>query len=223
MKFTIRFIKSNIYKLSKKIGKTEVMGFIFFKRLIDILVSCAGIVFSAPLWLLISVLILIEDGLPVFYCQKRMGKSRKVFKLVKFRSMMKGADKKGIWTNDNDPRITKIGRILRRTAMDELPSLISILKGDMSIVGPKPLAIEEQIKLENEIPGYEKRLQVRPGLTGMSQVFNLEDDSYKKLEYDLEYIEKMNFWLDIKLIIFSFYNTLMFRWDKRSGKIKQKV
>jgi lipopolysaccharide/colanic/teichoic acid biosynthesis glycosyltransferase len=126
-----------------------------------------------------------------------------------------------VWTFENDPRITKVGRFLRRTALDELPSLLSILKGDMSFVGPRALAVEEQRFLEKKIPGFEKRLAVCPGLTGLSQVYNPEDDPYKKLEYDLEYIEKMSFWLDIKLILISFYNTFTLRWDKRIGKKRQ--
>ena len=160
--------------------------------------------------------------MPIFYRQKRIGKNGEIFYVVKFRTMVKDADKISIWTYENDPRITKIGKLLRRTAMDELPSLWSILKGDMSFVGPRALAVEEQKYLEQKIPGFEKRLLVRPGLTGLAQVYNPEDDPYKKFKYDIEYIEKMNFLLDIKLIILSFYNTFTARWDKRSGKGEQR-
>ena len=192
------------------------------KRLFDFILSFSGIIFSSPLWGIFALLILAEDGMPIFYRQKRIGKNGEIFYVVKFRTMVKDADKISIWTYENDPRITKIGKLLRRTAMDELPSLWSILKGDMSFVGPRALAVEEQKYLEQKIPGFEKRLLVRPGLTGLAQVYNPEDDPYKKFKYDIEYIEKMNFLLDIKLIILSFYNTFTARWDKRSGKGEQR-
>jgi len=172
------------------------MRLLFLKRPFDFIVSFIGILLSLPLWLLIGIMILIEDGFPIFYFQERMGRNRKVFRVLKFRSMVKDAERQGIWTNENDPRVTKVGRFLRKTAMDELPSLLSILKGDMSFVGPRALAVEEQCLLEEKIPGFEKRLEVKPGLTGLSQVFNTDDDPYKKLEYDLEYIKEMSFWLD---------------------------
>lgn len=186
------------------------------------MLSLIGIIISMPLWVLISLLIWFEDKTPIFYKQKRAGKKGKEFTVLKFRTMIKDADKNGpVWTNDGDPRVTRIGRILRRTALDELPSLLSILKGDMSFVGPRALAVQEQQLLEKQIPGFEKRLSVRPGLTGLSQVYNYEDDPHLKLHYDLEYISKSNFWLDIKLIVLSFMNTFTARWDKRGGKAKQ--
>jgi len=197
------------------------MKSLVLKRTFDFCLSLFGIIISLPLWIIFAVAIVIEDGFPVFYSQKRMGKDGKVFNVLKFRSMVKDADKKGIWTDENDPRVTKIGRFLRRTAMDELPSLLSILKGDMSFVGPRALVVEEQKLLEKQIPNFEKRLAVKPGLTGLAQVYNPEDDPHKKLELDMEYINKMSFWLDIKLILLSFLNTFTARWDKRSGKKRQ--
>lgn len=160
------------------------MRLLFLKRPFDIAFSLFGIVVSFPLWILFSLLILLEDGFPIFYKQKRMGKNRKKFYVLKFRTMIKDADKLGIWTSENDKRVLKVGKFLRKTALDELPSLLNILKGDMSVVGPRALAVEEQEFLERKIPGFEKRLSVKPGLTGLSQVYNLEDDPYKKLEMD---------------------------------------
>lgn len=194
------------------------MKLLFLKRPFDIAFSLFGLMFSLPLWLLFALLILLEDGPPIFYRQKRIGKNGKEFYVLKFRTMVKDADKLGIWTTENDKRILKVGKFLRKTALDELPSLLSILKGDMSVVGPRALAVEEQEFLEKKIPGFEKRLKVRPGLTGLSQVYNPEDDPYKKLELDLKYIEEMSFFLDLKLILLSFLNTFTARWDRRSGK-----
>ncbi|MEM5810033.1 MAG: sugar transferase [Candidatus Aenigmatarchaeota archaeon] len=197
------------------------MKLLFLKRPFDFTLSLLGMIISLPFWGLFALLVWIEDGLPIFYRQKRMGKDRREFTVLKFRTMINNADRMGVWTDENDPRITKVGRFLRRTAMDELPSLLSILKGDMSFVGPRALVVEEQRFLEKQIPGFEKRLQVRPGLTGLAQVYNPEDEPYKKLELDLKYIEDMNFLLDIKLILLSFWNTFTARWDRRKGKKAQ--
>lgn len=197
------------------------MKLLFLKRPFDFVLSLFGIIVSFPLWVIIAFFVWLEGGFPIFYRQRRMGKNRKEFTLLKFRTMVKNADKMGVWTEKNDPRITRVGKFLRRSAMDELPSLLSILKGDMSFVGPKPLVVEEQKLLENMIPGFEKRLKVRPGLTGLSQVYNVSDDPNLKLKYDLEYIEKMSFFLDIKLILISFWYTFTAKWDRREGKKSQ--
>ncbi len=198
-----------------------------YKRIFDlgVLISAHVILFPLwfALWIIIPLLIFLEDGLPVFYGQKRAGMGRKEFIVYKFRTMIKGADKIGdSWTIENDPRLTKVGKILRKTALDELPSLLNIFKGDMSFVGPRALAVDEQKLLENKIPDFARRLSVRPGLTGLAQVYNPEDDPFLKIKYDLEYIEKMSLWLDIKLMFLSVRNTITGRWDKRKGKESMK-
>ncbi len=198
------------------------MKLLFLKRSFDFTLSLIGIVISLPLWGLFAFLVWLESEGPVFYRQRRAGKGGREFTVLKFRTMVRDADKMGVWTEENDPRVTRVGKFLRRTAMDELPSLLSILKGDMSFVGPRALAVEEQRLLEKQIPGFENRLAVRPGLTGLAQVYNPEDDPRRKLELDLEYINKMSFYFDIKLIILSFYNTFTARWDRRSGKQVQR-
>lgn len=194
-----------------------------YKRIFDLSILISAHVLLLPLWLLIWILIPLiiyfEDKGPIFYSQKRIGKGGKEFKVYKFRTMVKDADKTGPkWTLEGDARLTKVGKVLRKTALDELPSLLSILKGDMSFVGPRALATEEQKILEKKITGFYKRLQVCPGLTGLAQVYNPEDDPYLKLYYDLKYIENMSLWLDIKLIFISVWNTITGKWDKRRGK-----
>jgi lipopolysaccharide/colanic/teichoic acid biosynthesis glycosyltransferase len=179
--------------------------------------------FLLPLWLLlwisIPLLIWIGDRGPVFYKQERTGKNGKVFTLLKFRTMVPGADRTGpAWTVHDDPRVTRAGRLLRRTALDELPGLISILKREMSFVGPRALATEEHQRLEQQVPGFAERLQVLPGLTGLAQVYDLTDDAQEKFRYDLEYLQRMGPWLDIKLLTLSVANTLGRRWDRRGGK-----
>ena len=162
----------------------------------------------------------LADRGPVFYRQERVGKDGRVFTILKFRTMIRDADKSGpAWTTEGDPRITSVGRILRRTALDELPGVISIWRGHMSFVGPRALDRDEQRCLEELIPGFEKRLQVKPGLTGLAQVYDKNDDPHEKFRLDMEYLEKLSLFLDARLLLLSVWNTIIARWDHRSGKV----
>lgn len=206
----------------------DMIKAIFLKRHFDIFLSTAGIILSFPLWILFILLIWLEDRGPVFYKQERVGKNGKIFWALKFRSMIKEAEKEGapVQATKNDPRVTKAGRILRATAMDELPQLINIFKGDMSFVGPRALRPQEKEVAGNrsvllsEIPGYEERHKVKPGLTGLAQVYLSADaPRRKKFKYDILYIKKQSFLLDIKLIFLSFWITFLGRWEWQEKKI----
>jgi lipopolysaccharide/colanic/teichoic acid biosynthesis glycosyltransferase len=171
------------------------------------------------LWTLIPILIWLGDRGPIFFSQRRSGKNGRVFIVHKFRTMIPNADSQGpAWTIDGDFRLTRVGKILRRTALDELPELWSVLKGDMSFVGPRPLGESEQKQLEGQIPGFYQRLVVRPGLTGLAQVYDSIDSASNKFKYDVEYIGQMSPWLDGKLILLSILNSLGAQWDSRAGK-----
>ena len=199
------------------------------KRLFDICLSSLGLIGSSTLWIIFGLLISIEDGLPIFYLQERVGKGGKIFKAIKFRSMIKDAEKGigPVQAVENDPRVTKMGRILRATAMDELPQLLNIFKGDMSFVGPRALRPKERevhgnsalTKIE-DVPYYKERLAVRPGLTGLAQVY-LPTDALRseKFQYDLLYIKKQSFLLDLKLILLSFWITFRGKWESREKKV----
>ena len=198
------------------------------KRLFDILLSSAGLIGSSPLWLLFATAIILEDGWPIFYSQARVGRNGRLFRAMKFRSMIKTAEKDTgpVQAVENDPRVTKIGRILRSTAMDELPQLINIFKGDMSFVGPRALRPKEQevhgspdeMRIE-DVPGFKERLSVRPGLTGMAQVYLPSDALRKeKFRYDLIYIRNQSFLVDLKLILLSFWITFRGKWETRQKK-----
>lgn len=202
---------------------------LFLKRPFDILLSFFGLVLSSPFWLVFSFLIWIQDRGPVFYAQERVGKEGRIFKALKFRSMIVNAEKdRGpVQAVENDSRVTKIGRVLRATAMDELPQLWNIFKGDMSFVGPRALRPNEKEVHGNpderaieEIPGYGERHAVKPGLTGLTQVFLPGDTPRrKKFRYDLLYIRKRSFWLDLKLIALSFWITFRGKWESRASKV----
>lgn len=174
------------------------------KRLMDIVLCLIALVVSSPILLIIAIAIKIEDRGPVFYLQERVTKDEKHFNIIKFRSMIVDAEKDGkpLPATDNDSRITKVGKIIRRFRVDELPQIFNILKGDMSIVGPRPERVEHVEKYKNEIPEFVFRYKVKGGLTGYAQVYGKYNTSaYDKLRMDLLYIEKYSILLDIKLII----------------------
>ena len=198
-----------------------------YKRSFDLAVMVLAHVALLPalvlLWLVIPPLLWLEDRGPVFYRQKRPGKDGRPFTVWKFRTMVPDADKEGLpWTVEGDKRITRVGRFLRKTALDELPELFSIWSGHMSLVGPRALPMDEQRYLEGKVAGFGERLKVRPGLTGLAQLYDMEDDAETKLKYDLEYIRRMSIWLDIKILLVSIAHTLTIRWDRRSGKATQR-
>lgn len=194
-----------------------------YKRNLDLFILITAHIILFPLWILlwtlIPLLIWLGDRGPIFFSQRRTGKLGQEFTILKFRTMTPNAEVNGlVWTIDGDPRITFVGKFLRRTALDELPELISVWKGDMSFVGPRALDCREQHKLELEIPGFERRLEVTPGLTGMAQIYDQHDLASEKIRYDLEYIDRMSLKLDIVLLLLSMKNTLLAKWDQRGGK-----
>ena len=184
-------------------------GNIIIKRSMDIVGALVGIVVTSPIMLLAAVLVRLTSPGPIIFKQERVGLHNKTFYMYKFRSMERQAPKeeKRAWTVRNDPRVTPVGKILRRTSIDELPQLFNILKGAMSLVGPRPerpLFVE---KFKEEIPRYMVKHQVRPGLTGWAQVNGLRGDTSirKRVEYDLFYIENWTLGFDLKIILMTFF------------------
>ena len=185
-------------------------AYLKLKRGMDILLSAAALVFLAPVFLFTALAIKLEDGGPVLFCQYRAGKDMKPFKIYKFRSMLVNADAKmPEMMKDNeqtghafkikdDPRITRVGKFIRKFSIDELPQLINVIKGDMSIVGPRPILTFQM----EECSGYERqRLVVQPGLTCYWQIGGRANIGWKEwIEMDLDYIEDMSLWTDIKII-----------------------
>jgi len=191
------------------------------KRLFDVILSSTGMILSSPLWILFSAAIKLGDGGPVFYTQERVGKQGKPFWTIKFRSMVPDAEKHtgAVWASENDPRVTRVGRILRATAMDELPQLFNILKGEMSFVGPRAERPELVEQFSKRIKNYHNRFFVAPGLTGLAQVYGSYDTPpHQKLRYDLLYIKNYSFLFDIKLIFLSFWITFRGKWESRAKK-----
>jgi lipopolysaccharide/colanic/teichoic acid biosynthesis glycosyltransferase len=193
------------------------------KRLFDIVFATAGLAMSAPAWLVCAALIKLEDGGPIFFRQGRVGQNGYVFDALKFRSMIVDAESGvgALQATHGDRRVTRVGRIMRATALDELPQLWNILRGDMSVVGPRPLRpgeIERRgdgtlVPLER-VPNYRERHRVRPGLTGLAQVYAPRDARRTtKFRFDLLYIRRASFWLDMKLVMLSFWISGRGRWE----------
>lgn len=173
----------------------------FFKRLMDFVLSFIALITLSPVFMIVAILIRLKIGSPIIFKQERPGLNEKIFTMYKFRTMTDERDENGELL-PNHMRLTKFGRILRATSLDELPELFNILRGDMSIIGPRPLLIE-YLPLYNEKQKH--RHDVRPGLSGLAQVNGRNTISWEeKFEYDIEYVKNISFLLDLKLIIQTF-------------------
>ena len=213
-------VEKSLLANSDKRGISGIYGSV--KRISDIVIAFCGLIVLLPVFLVTALAIMIEDRGPVFYAQKRIGKYEKEFKIYKFRSMYKHAEeiheelRKEYGCEDvsfklkNDPRITKVGKVIRKFNIDELPQLINILKGDMSLVGPRPLPVYEY---EDEQKQYGKRYierySVPQGLTCIWQISNRASIDFEdRMQMDVEYARKKGFWIDLKLIVKTFVFTL---------------
>lgn len=181
----------------------------FVKRLLDITISLIALIFLSPLMLLIYLLVRINLGSPAFFLQERVGKDNKIFKMIKFRTMKNSTDKNGNLLSDNE-RVTKFGSFLRSFSLDELPELINILKGDMSLVGPRALLVQ-YLGLYND--EQIRRHEVLPGLTGWAQINGRNSITWsEKFKLDVWYVDNWSLWLDIKIFFLTFWKVL-----KREG------
>jgi len=200
----------------------------FLKRPLDIILSTFMLIVSLPVSVLIALAIKLEDCGSILYRQERWGRNGSHFRAYKFRTMAANSDQDfGIkQAKENDPRITRVGLVLRSTGLDELPQLINIFRGEMSFVGPRSLAVGEIVQDEKgrvvnyeNVVGFWERLSVRPGLTGLATIYIPKDaPPRRKLHYDLLYIRKQSFWLDMRLIALSFWISFRGKWETRGKK-----
>jgi len=233
--FAKSLVIPNSFDLRRMLSRSFGVFRIGIKRGIDLTGSLIGLILLMPLFLLVSILIKLDSPGPVFYGQMRIGLNRrkrdrratscrisgnrrrrdrrrednfgKPFMVYKFRTMVENAEKKcgPIWATKNDPRITRVGAFLRKTRMDELPQLVNVLKGEMSLIGPRPERPMFIRDLSAKVPDYTRRLEVKPGITGLAQVENGYDSSVdsvkEKVAYDLRYINRWSLWQDIKILL----------------------
>lgn len=180
--------------------------FLEFKRFFDMVGAACGAVLAAPVIALTALYIKIVSPGPAFFNQKRVGLNGKVFTIYKLRTMKLDAEKEtgAVWAQENDPRLIKFGKIIRKAHLDELPQLYNVLRGDMSIIGPRPERPEMVVKLKKVICDYEKRLQTKPGITGLAQVWHKYDETIqdvkKKIKIDVLYIKRMCLWVDMRIL-----------------------
>jgi len=186
------------------------------KRFLDILVSGVGLICASPLIAAIVLAIYLQDGPPAFYTQTRVGWRGRLFRIYKFRSMVKNAEAAtgAVLATKDDPRITRVGRLLRKTAMDELPQIINIFLGHMSFAGPRPERPELVAEIVERLPEFRRREQIRPGLTGLAQVYGrYYTEPEQKLPYDLDYVARRSLPLDVHLFLRSWRITSKGSWD----------
>ena len=199
----------NNLELSQKDNRNRFKLMIYdaVKRFIDIMLSLGLLVFAVPLMIVLSLIIRLSSPGPAIYCQKRLTTHGRVFTIFKFRTMVSDAESNSgaVWAKKGDPRVTPLGRFMRKTRLDELPQLINVLIGDMSLIGPRPERPEFALQLQKQFSNFKKRYEVPAGLSGLAQVsadYADSIDSYKtKLEYDLAYVNQRSLLLDLKIAL----------------------
>jgi exopolysaccharide biosynthesis polyprenyl glycosylphosphotransferase len=172
------------------------------KRALDLAVAMVLLVVSSPLSLLIALAVELTTRGPILFRQERVGRDGKVFTILKFRTMKTNNDSDQTWAVAHDPRVTKVGRLLRRTSLDELPQLLNVIRGDMSLIGPRPERPFFVQEFKGKVASYDYRLRVLPGITGWAQVHGLRGDTSidDRIQHDIYYIEHRTFWLDVKIL-----------------------
>lgn len=197
--------------INMRVNRLENLGWAILKRSFDFITSLVGLILLSPLFLIIAIGVKRSSPGPVFFKQTRVGYQRKEFRMLKFRSMRQNSEEDTAWTTNEDPRRTKFGAFLRKTSLDELPQLINVLKGDMSLVGPRPELPHFVEQFKDTIPYYMVKHQVKPGMTGWAQVNGYRGDTSieKRVELDLWYIDHWSFWLDIRILFKTFFGGML--------------
>lgn len=198
----------------------------YIKRFCDLVLSLIGIIILSPIFLIVALAIKIDSRGPVLFKQDRIGKDGKVFKIYKFRSMIVGAENTGSknYSFKGDPRVTKVGKFIRATSIDELPQLINIIKGEMSIIGPRPVLTYFPCTYDEYTKEQLKRFEARPGVTGLAQINGRKGIPWdKRISYDIEYIENISFLLDLKIFFKTVYNVIFMKDNLNTIKTDENI
>jgi undecaprenyl phosphate N,N'-diacetylbacillosamine 1-phosphate transferase len=194
-------------------------NYIKVKRIVDISLSFIGLLVFLPWMVVISIAIKLDSKGPILFKQERLGLNGKVFHMYKFRSMVVGAEKGGVYETKGDPRVTRVGKFIRKTSFDELPQFINILRGDMSIIGPRPTLSHHPWPLEQYSDEQIIRFKVRPGLTGWAQINGRKDLTWeKRIQFDMEYVQNASFFFDVKIFIKTIIKVVMMKDNLNIGE-----
>ncbi len=197
------------------------MLYVGFKRIMDVLIAIIASILLSPVLLITSLAIIIESKSKdtIIFKQDRIGLNGKVFTIYKFRSMTVGAEKGGVYESKNDARVTKVGKFIRRTSIDELPQLLNIIRGDMSIIGPRPVLTYHPWPFEKYSEEQKKRFSVRPGVTGWAQINGRKDVPWdKRIELDIEYVKNISFLFDMKIFFKTIVKVLLMQDNVNTGE-----
>ncbi len=193
------------------------------KRLMDIVLSLSGLILLSPIMLIIAVAIKLESPGPVIFQQERLGLNGKVFKIYKFRSMCVGAEKGGVYEKKGDVRVTKVGKIIRRTSIDELPQFVNILKGEMSLIGPRPALTYHPWTYDEYTDKQQRMFHVRPGVTGWAQVNGRKDVEWpRRIELNVEYVDKMSLMFDLMIFFKTVFKVVAMKDNVNVGETAEK-
>lgn len=197
----------------------------YVKRGLDIVISAIGLVIVSPLLVLVSIAIVLESRGPIIFKQQRLGKNGRVFNIYKFRSMVVNAEKTGVYSGKSDARVTKVGKIIRLTSLDELPQFVNILKGDMSLIGPRPALTYHPWPFEEYSEEQKQMFAVRPGVTGWAQVNGRKDVEWtKRIELNVWYVNHISFFLDMKILLLTIKKVLLMQDNyNQSETVKSKA
>lgn len=181
----------------------------YVKRILDFMIALVGLICASPILLIFSVWIKLDSKGPVIFKQERIGFKGKVFKIYKFRSMCVGAEKSGVYSDKTDTRVTRVGKLIRKTSIDELPQLFNLLKGDMSLIGPRPPLTYHPWEYEKYDDEQRRMFDVRPGMTGWAQVHGRKDVEWnKRIKLNVWYVDNISFWLDVKIFFVTIFKVL---------------
>ena len=195
--------------------------YLIFKRIFDIILAFIGLIVAFPICLIIAILIKVTSEGPIIFKQERIGKDGKIFKMYKFRTMIQNAENlgSGVYSDKNDSRVTKVGKILRKTSLDEIPQMINIIKGNMSFIGPRPVLTYHPWTYDKYTTEQLKRFSVRPGLTGWAQVHGRKTVEWNnRLKYDVYYVEHLSFFLDLNIFFMTIKQVITSEGNENIGK-----
>lgn len=200
------------------------MTYKIIKRLLDIVFSIIGLTVLSPILILVAILIKVESKGPIIFQQERLGLNGNIFKIYKFRSMCVGAEKSGVYEVKGDVRVTKVGKLIRKTSIDELPQFINIIKGDMSIIGPRPTLTYHPWTFEDYTEFQKKRFNVRPGVTGWAQINGRKELPWdKRIEYDIDYVDNISFGFDLKIFLKTIIKVLVMQGNVNISETAKKT